>query len=189
MKKIATSIFWFLFLLFVIKIFAATSGTTNANWKDLLLKVTNFIVLVSLIWFFFGKKIILVLKNAVQSDYDIFFTVLKKKQELTNKLQELLVNIEKEKIRHQQVETAYFGEIDLEKDRVQKESEAYCQKLNKNNAIILDQEYKAAKQLLCKRIFYKALEKLEQDIRNKTISIAQEKYLTNFVNKVQQIKR
>ena len=179
MKKILLIIFFLHFL--VLQIFADTKiEVSSTNWSDFLLKSVNFLILISAIWFFFGKKIINYLNKVVQNEQEYFFSLESKKKTLEKTLLELKKNIELEKEKTKKNEELYFQQVDLEKEKIKKESIAYSQKIEKNNSIILEQEKKEAKQKLYKKIFSRTLEKLEKAIKNKKIIISEEKYLSKF---------
>lgn len=183
MKKIVVS-FFIIFFIVLEQVFAASEVQAAIPWKDLLLKSLNFFALVGIIWFFFGKKIVLFLKTTAQNEYDDFFSLEKEKQKLEQTLIKTQAEVETEKIKTNKNETLYFQQINLEKNKIKKEAEEYQQKLEKNNKIILQQEQQAAKQLLYKKIFEKALEKLENTIKNKEVIISEEKYLSQFFQKL-----
>ena len=166
-----------LLILFLEYIFAAESSGNGTNWLELLQKIFNFSVLVGLILFFFGKKIITGLKDATKLEYNEFFFFDKKQKELEKELNLLQSNIEAKQQKLKKSEEKYYQEIEKEKNRIQKEAEIYSKKLEKNNDLILKQEELLAKKILHKKIFLQSLEKLENAIFSGKIIIPQDKYL------------
>lgn len=162
-------------------LFAAESTT---NWIDLLLKTFNFLALVSLILFFFGKKILISLRNIVKTEYDSFFALNKEKQNLELQLNDLKSQQEEKQKKNKKREEEYFEIIKKEVEKIEIETSNYVKKIEINNKIILEQEQQKTKKSFYKKIFHQAVKKLEQGIKQNTISIDQEKYFTDFLQKV-----
>ena len=155
-------LFIFLFNCLIGEIFAADTIDSHIDWQDLLLKSFNFFVIFGLIFFFFGKKILLALKNVAQLEYDEFVFLDKKQEKLEEQLTLLQSDIAKEQEKFIEDEKKFYHTIDLEKNNLQQEAIQYSEKLEKNNTIILKQEFILAKKNLCKKIFTLALKKIRK---------------------------
>ena len=60
--------------------------------------------------------------------------------------------------------------------------EKYLKKMEQNQQAAMLQEYKESKQVVYKKILNLSLEKFEKQLKNKTITVNEDKYFSRFIS-------
>ena len=163
-------------------VFASTDSANTPNWTDLLLKSVNFFIFFGLLWFFFRKKIVAALRGIAQGEYKLFFSALNKKKQLEEELKSIYQKLNQKKEEIEERKKSYQDEVEEEKKTMELEMEKYLKKMEQNQQAAMLQEYKESKQVVYKKILNLSLEKFEKQLKNKTITVNEDKYFSRFIS-------
>ncbi len=163
-------------------VFASTDSVNTPNWTDLLLKSVNFFIFFGLLWFFFRKKIVAALRGIAQGEYKLFFSTLNKKKQLEEELKNIYQKLSQKEEEVKERKKKYQDEVEEEKKTMELEMEKYLKKMEQNQQAVMLQEYKESKQVVYKKIVDLSLEKFEKQLKNKTITVNENKYFSRFIS-------
>ena len=77
---------------------------------------------------------------------------------------------------------SYQDEVEEERKTMELEMEKYLKKMEQNQQAAMLQEYKESKQVVYKKILNLSLEKFEKQLKNKTITVNEDKYFSRFIS-------
>ena len=112
----------------------------------------------------------------------MFFSALNKKKQLEEELKSIYQKLSQKKEEIEERKKSYQDEVEEERKTMELEMEKYLKKMEQNQQAAMLQEYKESKQVVYKKILNLSLEKFEKQLKNKTITVNEDKYFSRFIS-------